>query len=1211
MALILAILLSPLAAQEQSPELDAIYKRGFELYQAGKYLEAIPIAEEYIGAAASRFGEESLQYANGLGYLGVVLQGANRLDEAEALFKRALLLKEKVLGPENVGVADALHNLAELYRKQGRLAQAEPLYRRTLNIAEATLGPEHQSVAIVLSNLAELYRSLGREVEAASMVKRSATIREKASHEARIAEVANLQAQVRYLYQAGKYAEAIPVAQRALGLAELEYGLDHPQVGTSVNDLGALFHVQGRYTEAEPLLKRGLALREKSLGPEHADVALSLRNLAFLYLDQGRYAEAEPLYKRALAIRENALGVNDVLVAASLNDMAMLFDRQGRYADAEPLYRRALSIREQALGADHPDVGSSQNNLGGIYYATGRYAEAEQLSKRALAIIERTLGPDHPTVGTSVFNLAVLLGVQGRNAEAEPLFKRALAIREKALGADHPDVAASLDTLGGLYRTEGRYAEAEPFLQRSQAIRERALGAGHPDLGISLNSLAQLYEVQGRYADAEQFYNRARTIWEVALGSDHPLVGTSLNNLAKLYWAQGRYADAEPLYRRAIAISERGLGPDHLDIADRLNNLAFLYFAQGQWAHAASYWRQSTQVIIRRAKRSTGDAGQILSGRGKSEAERASYRFWGLVKALYRLAGIEERSPELAADAFSFAQWALSSEASASLAQMATRQVKGNSALARLVRERQDLVGEWQARDRELIVAASQRADRRDAASEQSTRTRIAAIDRRIAGIDKSLSKNFPDFAALGSSEPLNLLEARGLLRANEALLLLLDTRELNPTPEETFLWVVTKTDMRWVRIELGTRELTARIAALRCGLDSAAWNGEGALSCADLLKIALDKAPKEGELLPFDLARAHDLYQTLFGQVADLIKGKHLLIVPSGPLTQLPFQVLVSEKPDDKLTGSEAYRRAAWLSRSSAITVLPAVSSLKALRQYAKTSRATKQLIGFGNPLLDGPDDGYRSRAKLAQDRQQCPKIAWRRVAGLFGVRGGVRTVAQRGGLVEVSDIRGQEPLPETADELCSVARDLRVPDNDILLGGRATEREIKALSENGSLAAYRIVHFATHGVLAGELTPGAEPGLILTPPDMATAEDDGYLSASEIAGLKLDADWVILSACNTAAGGSDKAEALSGLARAFFYAGARALLVSHWAVYSDSTVKLITKALSTMAADSKVGRSEALRRSMLALIDKGEPKQAHPSYWAPFVVVGEGAAR
>jgi CHAT domain-containing protein len=131
----------------------------------------------------------------------------------------------------------------------------------------------------------------------------------------------------------------------------------------------------------------------------------------------------------------------------------------------------------------------------------------------------------------------------------------------------------------------------------------------------------------------------------------------------------------------------------------------------------------------------------------------------------------------------------------------------------------------------------------------------------------------------------------------------------------------------------------------------------------------------------------------------------------------------------------------------------------------------------------------------------------------------------------------------------------------------------------------------------------------LILTPPDNASEEDDGYLSASEIAALKLDADWVILSACNTAAGQATSAEALSGLARAFIYAQARALLVSHWEVYSAATVKLITAAVRALTSNPKLGRAEAIRSAMLALIDKGKPEEAHPAYWAPFVVIGEGA--
>jgi CHAT domain-containing protein len=170
--------------------------------------------------------------------------------------------------------------------------------------------------------------------------------------------------------------------------------------------------------------------------------------------------------------------------------------------------------------------------------------------------------------------------------------------------------------------------------------------------------------------------------------------------------------------------------------------------------------------------------------------------------------------------------------------------------------------------------------------------------------------------------------------------------------------------------------------------------------------------------------------------------------------------------------------------------------------------------------------------------------------------------------------------------------------------------EHVVKRLSDTGELAKYRIAHFATHCALAGDAAGKAEPGLILTPPDTPSEADDGYLTASEIAALKLDADWVMLSACNTRAGGAPAAEGLSRLARAFIFAQARALLVSHWEVNPEATVKLITGAINRLAADKSMGRAEAMRQSMLDLIDHGKAEEAHPAIWAPFVVVGEGGA-
>ena len=342
-----------------------------------------------------------------------------------------------------------------------------------------------------------------------------------------------------------------------------------------------------------------------------------------------------------------------------------------------------------------------------------------------------------------------------------------------------------------------------------------------------------------------------------------------------------------------------------------------------------------------------------------------------------------------------------------------------------------------------------------------------------------------------------------------------------------------------------------------------------------------------------------HELYQALLAPALPYLDGiSHLLIVPDGALQSLPFGMLVASPPPAINTDAD-YRKVDWLARHYAMSVLPAVGSIKALRQFARSETAKEPFAGFGDPLVgeaDGASRGKRAKVDIAT------------VFRGSKVRGASGQPLPTLEIADVEAIRKTPRLPETADELRQIGKALKAGPDSIWLQQKATETTVKGLN----LSKYQTLAFATHGMMAGEVGGVGEPGLILTPPKAGTLDDDGYLAASEIAKLRLNADWTILSACNTAsADGTPGAEGLSGLAKAFFYAGSRSLLVSHWPVASDATVPLTTKMLAEYKANPAQGKAEAHRKSMLALMESADhPEFAHPIYWAPFVVVGEGGA-
>ena len=742
-----------------------------------------------------------------------------------------------------------------------------------------------------------------------------------------------------------------------------------------------------------------------------------------------------------MATLEKKLGPDHANVAISLNNLAQLYDKQGRYTDAEPLYKRSLAIFERVLGPDHPDVAQALNNLAELYRAQGRYSDAEPLLKRALAIREKALGPNHPDVAQALNNLAEFYRTQGRYADAEPLYKRSLATFEKALGPDHANVAISLNNLAYLYDKQGRYTDAEPLYKRSLAIFERVLGPDHPNVALSLNNLAELYRAQGRYADAEPLYKRSLAIREKELGPDHPDVAVSLHNLAELYRAQGRYADAEPLIKRSLTIHERVVGPDHPDVGLSLNNLAALYNDQGRYADAEPLLNRALAIREKALGPNHPDVGVSLNNLAVLYGAQSRYAdALSIVQktisqnranksvalgVLYASQSQSFMSPTQALSAsYTVLQQSTSSAVGEAVSKLAARFGADTNELAQLVRKDQDLTAEADRLDKSIISAVSKPPAERNASAEEQIRRRIDEIKSERDTLQDVFNRRFPDYVALSKPQPLTIEQTQALLADDEALV----TVDLD---KKSYVWVFTKDRAEWKELSVSAEDLYKEVETLRTGLNP--------------------DFPK-----PFDRELAYQLYQQVLGPIEQIISQKaRLSFVLDGPLTSLPPQVLITSDPVRQDLNSVD-----WLIRKYAVTVLPSIASLKILRGEKPTVAALKPMIGFGDPVFD------RTTRTIGR-----PKVAAlnRSLTSFYrGVTADTKALAD-----------ALPPLPETADELRAVAKILGASSEDIELEEAASVTTVK----NHPLSNYRVVYFATHALVAGEVEKfakiKAEPAL------------------------------------------------------------------------------------------------------------------------------------
>ncbi len=896
------------------------------------------------------------------------------------------------------------------------------------------------------------------------------------------------------------------------------------------------------------------------------------------HVRQGNFSDALAAAEGSADKARAALSEDSLPFARAVAWQAYLQQLRGRFHLAEPLFKRSLAIYERLLPPGAPEIATCINNLGFHYQITDKLELAESHYKRALEMREKALPADDPMIADSLNNVAQAYKRQDRLEEAEPLLKRSLEIRAKRLPPDDPLIAQSLTNIGSTAELRGNFREAETYYRKAMDIRRKTQNGDHPEVAGLSNKLAQNLYKQGRHAEAEALFRDTIETRYRTQSADHVDIATSLHDSAANLLAMKRTGEAKMQLRAALAIRQTVLPPLHPSAADTQALLARVELADDHPEQALALMRVA---VVAQAARARNDD---MSKQHFSDFVSIA---WQVYKKLGGDKAADPAGARVFAEALEMAQRASLTETEAEIARMTARFAAADDKLEAVIRDRQELERDAARQERDLSAALAIAAAERGKLADD-IRARLEAIAQRIKSIDADIAQRFPGYFNLVTPEPMPLAEIRKLLAPEQVMVYF-----LTGANDDMFVWAVSREAVAWSKLEAGYTDISKAVTKLRASLDVEA-----------LLRQGRNPAL-------FELAVAHRLHDWLLAPVQNVLAGKkELVVIPSGPLTSLPFQLLVRSAPavgKPGLTQLASYRDADWLMRHFAISVLPAPTSLRALAAVQARPASRKPFVGFGNPVFSHTPQQPAPGAPLPAPPAGTPTTPPREAAGSQPPL----TYASywRGPAANLDVLRsGLPPLPETEGELRSVAGRLDAESSDIVLGAAATEAAVKSTD----LSKYRVVYFATHGLVAGEVKGLGEPALAFTVPDTPSELDDGLLTASEVSQLRLDADWVILSACNTAAGGAPGAEALSGLAKSFFHAGARALLVSHWRIGSQAAARITTAAFAARHKDASIGRAEALRRAMLEFVaDKSDPWNAYPTFWAAFMVVGDGHAR
>jgi len=840
---------------------------------------------------------------------------------------------------------------------------------------------------------------------------------------------------------------------------------------------------------------------------------------------------------------------------------ASLFSQQGQWIESERSFRKALRLFNQGLefAKSNPKT-VDELAIEGRVQVDGRNLTRHWIQK----------------IVVSNFQLSEVLLQQRKLADAEFHAREGLSLALNNFGRNSTDVGRGLAQLSKVVSEQGRFTEA---LVLAKSSMETQLASGIKDdsrvMALSRKFYATALVANSQFKEADQTFNEMR-----ASVRNNPDLATTfpINDLDWVIAMQkvGKHAEAAEMTENMLKFlqSKFGKNTPRSAMVHAFNGVSLQRL--GKVNEAQEAFRLAIPIMV---DQSRNDAENDTTS--YKHQQRTTYLFENYLSLLAQVAQNQPAQAQgAAAEAFRVADLAKGSGVQRALTASAARANIKDPQLAAMARKEQDLQRRTNTLSELLTGLLSAPPEKQLPGIQAKIRQDIDAFKLEREKLKREIAFKYPDYADMVDPKPATVERARSLLRADEVLV------SWYFGDQESYVWAISKNDIPLFKsIPMGRAEMAGQVSHLRKALDPG-------VSTVD-------------EIPPFDVKASFQLYQKILAPVHAGLQGKKvLLVVPHADLGQLPLSVLVTQdapQPAASDVRFSNYKSIPWLTREIAIAQLPSVTALTTLRNAPPASVNRKNFIGFGDPFFSSEQAKSANRVQVSSSQ--------------LTTRGGVplllRSAPKTSG-VSSAELALLPRLPDTQDEVREIAKVMSASDADVFLNQRAT---VKAVME-ADLSDRKVVMFATHGLVPGELDGLSQPALALTSPDITGDKDDGLLTMDRVLSLKLNADWVVLSACNTASGEGSGSEAVSGLGRAFFYAGARALLVSNWPVDSVAARQLMTDLFRRQqTGNQKIDKSEALRQAMLQLVDQGGMSEqqtmrysyAHPLFWAPFMVVGD----